>query len=519
MHKQSLARAALHPLAVSTTLPKSWEVETGFHDALYDWMDRAPWYAVSACAHVFVFFVLSSIPWNEFGREPERVFAVEAAPRPPEPFVDESEVEIVESNPVPRIDEPELVDRIDDTLTDAFAEDDSSADVSDAFVDAAAFLSTDVGVGGGALGDSKLSGRIPGPGRGGDGPGSEAAVRAGLAWLVAHQGPDGAWSGARFSAQCGELGSSPCSGPGSSAHDVGLTGLALLALLGDGHSTNTGRHMESVKRGVVWLLGEQDHSGRIGPDSSHAFVYDHAIATLAVCEAYFFSRTPLLKRAAENAVGYIQRIRNPYGAWRYDAPGLGDNDTSVTGWMIFALASAKEAGLRVDSAALEGGLAWIDEVTDPASGHVGYNRRGKLSSRTPGNASFPAEKGEALTAVGILSRIFLGQTPEDTPAIERGAELLRDALPAWEPDAFACDMYYWYYGTYAMYQLGGAHWKAWSRAMKPAIVATQRTDGDARGSWDPVGPWGSVGGRVYSTALMTLSLEVYYRYARVLGTR
>ena len=40
-----------------------------------------------------------------------------------------------------------------------------------------------------------------------------------------------------------------------------------------------------------------------------------------------------------------------------------------------------------------------------------------------------------------------------------------------------------------------------------------------QGSWDPNGPWGYAGGRVYSTALMVLCLEVYFRYARVTGAR
>ncbi|RKY14435.1 MAG: hypothetical protein DRP63_08530, partial [Planctomycetota bacterium] len=42
----------------------------------------------------------------------------------------------------------------------------------------------------------------------------------------------------------------------------------------------------------------------------------------------------------------------------------------------------------------------------------------------------------------------------------------------------------------------------------------QRRGGCADGSWDPVGKWGMVGGRVYSTALNALTLEIYYRYLR-----
>ena len=57
--------------------------------------------------------------------------------------------------------------------------------------------------------------------------------------------------------------------------------------------------------------------------------------------------------------------------------------------------------------------------------------------------------------------------------------------------------------------MGGRHWKAWNKALKPAVVDSQRRDGDFMGSWDPAGPWGFEGGRVYSTALMALCLEVY----------
>ena len=76
-------------------------------------------------------------------------------------------------------------------------------------------------------------------------------------------------------------------------------------------------------------------------------------------------------------------------------------------------------------------------------------------------------------------------------------------------------MYYWYYGTLAMFQMGGTHWRAWNKSMKSALVNHQRGSGDEKGSWDPIGAWGFAGGRVYSTAINVLSLEIYYRYARV----
>jgi len=503
---------------IQSSLPKPWEVEQTFHDVLYDWMTRAPWFAVSVAFHLFLFFVLMAIPWDEL--RPEKPVILEARVLTPlEEFEDPDEVQPVVVEDSTDIEEPVLME---DTLdfTDPVEVADADSEPLDLSAPADLVSLTPIGLGGGA--PVKYSGRGFGdPGRPRAGRGVERAIKEALEWLRAHQSPDGSWEGEGFTRQCGEIGASECAGLGSPVHDVGLTGLALLTFLGQGHTHNEGTYRDVVRRGVLWLVSQQEEqTGVLGADVSHDFIYDHTIATLALCEDYLLSgKSPSLRGPAQRAVNFLVRARNPYGAWRYDVPPGGDNDTSITGWVVFALTSARDAGLVVDPAAFEGALSWIEEVTDPATGRVGYNEFGSLSSRTAANERYPRERGEAMTAVGLLARIFLGQTPEQAPVMKKHAELLRRSLPKWEPEARGCDMYYWYYGTYAMYQLGRDDWAAWSRAMKPAMVDTQRTDGDERGSWDPVGPWGYVGGRVYSTALMTLSLEVYFRYGRVLGAR
>jgi hypothetical protein len=131
---------------------------------------------------------------------------------------------------------------------------------------------------------------------------------------------------------------------------------------------------------------------------------------------------------------------------------------------------------------------------------------------------FPADRSEALTAVGLLVRIFLGENPADSEAIQKGVDLCLKVLPEWDESSGSIDMYYWYYGSLALFQVGDEPWKAWNKAMKSAIVDHQRRDGDECGSWDPVGPWGREGGRVYSTAVCVMCLEVYYRYVRLFGT-
>jgi hypothetical protein len=52
--------------------------------------------------------------------------------------------------------------------------------------------------------------------------------------------------------------------------------------------------------------------------------------------------------------------------------------------------------------------------------------------------------------------------------------------------------------------------------VRDRIVQKQQTKGHKLGSWDPVdSQWGTYGGRVYCTALATLTLEVYYRFLRL----
>jgi len=511
----------LHGINIESSLPKSWEEETSFNDILYEWMSRAPWLALSALAHVIVFLVLWAIPWDLLNpqKDPEIEASIEATPEEvfEEPPPEEPE-EIVEEEPV---DEPVLQDaEVTDEVTEDFESSESDPDFLSPFE--SDNLNDVIGIGGGAGG--KFSGRLRGKGghRKGGGRGTEQALVDGLEWLKAHQSPDGSWDCDHFFDNCGKINpSTTCDGAGQAANDVGMTGLALLAFLGDGNTGTEGPYKDVVNRGVIWLKKQQDpDTGLLGEKIGHAYIYNHGIATLALCEFYYFGRNPLYRRLTQDAVNYITTARNPYSAWRYDVPPTGDNDTSVTGWMVFALKSAEESKLTVDEEAYAGALSWLDEVTDPSNGRCGYDSMGSASSRIERkNDHFPPEKGEAMTAVGLLSRIFMGQTPEEHPIMKKSADLMVRKLPEWDPDGFGTDMYYWYYGSYALYQMGGSQWEAWQKAMEKAVVDSQRKDGDEKGSWDPVGPWGYSGGRIYSTALMTLCLEVYFRYAKVLGAR
>ena len=518
---------------------------------------NSPWISIAVLLHVLVLAIVSVIYIASETRESAAVPTVVRIAEAP-----------LELPPIIEV-APELIDR---TAVPAFTPDDEGVVNPDVFITAAEAgrvgeitpeidLSKDAGVynpdpealtdlrsgatGGTPIGigevghhgskPSAYSSRIlggGGPGKGGFGqdggggpggsppPETKEAVDAALLWLKNHQSPDGRWDADGFSVQCKK---NTCSGAGYSSHDVGVTGLALLCFLGAGYTHNaSGPFKNTVTDGLRFLVQSMDDEGCIGPRVGHQFLYDHACAALALTEAYGMTEAHYFKDPAQDAVNFALRAQNPYRAWRYSYPPDGDNDTSVTGWMVMVLKSAKMSNLVIDEAAYAGALNWIDEMTDPATGRTGYTERGGAPSRLKERMdSFPGEKSEAMTAVAVLVRVLAGRTAEEDPLIMAGAALMADKLPKWDPDSGSIDFYYWYYGTLAMFQVGGASWDKWNGAIRREIVDHQRLDEaeDEYGSWDPIDAWSDTGGRIYATALNCLSMEVYYRYPRVFGQR
>ncbi len=341
-----------------------------------------------------------------------------------------------------------------------------------------------------------------------------------LEWLARHQAPSGCWSAAGFPSRCEGGTTQACGGLGNPVHDVGITALALLALMADGNTSATGPYSEVVARALAWILTQQDETGLFGTKQSHDYLYGHAIATLAVAEAALFSTEPEAKQAVEAGVAVILAARNPKAAWRYESPPNGQNDTSITSWMVAALFAADRAGVAFDPAARAGALWWLKEATDPASARIGYDSKGSVSARVTGvNENYPPELAEALTAAGLHSLYQLGERPESMPMLTRHAQLLVSKPPQWRPDGLSSDFYYWFHGASALRQVGGKQEEVWRAALERVLLANQRREPCIEGSWDPVGPWGFVGGRVYSTAMGALALAAAWREPRLDGKR
>ena len=117
-----------------------------------------------------------------------------------------------------------------------------------------------------------------------------------------------------------------------------------------------------------------------------------------------------------------------------------------------------------------------------------------------------------MTAEALVCRQLLGSSPQNQTANE-AVRFILGALPVSDRQGGGrMNFYYWYYATLALYQRQDQAWDRWNAAVQNALVETQVPAGQYAGSWSPETAWGNYGGRVYTTAMATLCLEVYYRY-------
>jgi hypothetical protein len=326
----------------------------------------------------------------------------------------------------------------------------------------------------------------------------EDAVVQGLQWLVKQQRKDGSWSL-----------KGPYSSPSLEPRDVpeSATAMALLAFQGHGSTHKKGPFQKTVARGARALLELQQKDGSFFDQDGggrHNWLYTHAQCTIAVCELYGMTHDDALRKPAELAVRVCVESQDPeLGGWRY-SPRI-DSDTSVTGWMVIALQSAKMAGLDVPSTTWEKLSEYLDKATFDGS-HYGYQAG--------------MEPTVSMTAEGLLCRQFLGWRQDD-PRLVEGAEFLLKHLPSWEDR----DVYYWYYATQTMHHMEGKYWTAWNAAFRDNLIESRETKGQEKGSWDPLGKnpdrWASLGqgGRLYVTCLSLYMLEVYYRHLPIYEMR
>lgn len=341
--------------------------------------------------------------------------------------------------------------------------------------------------------------------------GQLCVIRA-LRWLKSKQLENGSWPG----------------------QPAAMTGLALLTFLA--HGETPGPHSEefgtTVEKGIRYLISNQQENGLFA--SKDGSNYAHPIATYALCEAWTLTKVPMLKTAAEKALGHIVRGQHPNGGWDYNMRQTERDDTSYMGWCAQAIKAGRMAGdLNVDNLektyrnAVNG-----FKVNANPSGGFGYVSKGKTG----------------LTGVGVLCMQLLGAGND--PDVTTSLNILSECTYSFEtwqaqPYGGSSPIYYWYYITQAKFHAGRNHWKSWNRMFQPELIKRQVVIEDIyeyEGRRRDIGYWdspsakehGSAGGekgiairyengvikqtetsdgnRVQDTTLSAMQLMVYYRH-------
>ncbi|MBH55715.1 MAG: hypothetical protein CMJ82_00830 [Planctomycetaceae bacterium] len=260
---------------------------------------------------------------------------------------------------------------------------------------------------------------------------TEAAVARGLEWLARHQEPAGHWSLHKFNAHPG----CTCQNPGQSITDAGATALALLPFLGAGQTHIAGMYKDEVRAGLDFLLDNQAPDGDLSTGArGNTRLYTHGQAAIVLCEAYMMSGDQRLKQPAQNAITFIIAAQHHQGGWRYN-PGQ-PGDTSVVGWQIMALQSARAAGLQVPNSVLQKANQFLNSVQAPNQLYA-YQPR--------------VSPTHVMTAEAILCRYYLGHGRNASTIATGINHLIDNHLPNRSGE----NIYYLYYGTQVMHHYGG----------------------------------------------------------------
>jgi len=327
---------------------------------------------------------------------------------------------------------------------------------------------------------------------------SESAVGHALEWLAARQRANGTWD---------FIDVGPCRNPGTVNNPIGGTAYALLPFLAAGQTHKDGQYRKPVLAGLEFLTSigvnapaGYDLRGVINKadddeDPNYAY-YVHGAATLALCEAYGMTKDRKLKPFAEGAVKFLVNSQDPRGGgWRYNPQQPGS--TSATAIQLMALKAGEKAGIKVPDVTWKGVTYYLDSVAVDGEGRYGYEIEKKSYAIS-------------VTSMALLSRMYLGKNRDDND-LRAGVALIDKRGPY-------DNLYYNYFATQVMKNWGGAEWDRWNGRLRDDLIAWQGVEGDEKGSWAPRDrdDYSRAGGRLFTTCLATLTLEVYYRYKPLL---
>jgi hypothetical protein len=334
----------------------------------------------------------------------------------------------------------------------------------------------------------------------------DKSVDSALNWLTSRQAPDGSF-------------------PTYVSGQPGVTSLGVLAFLSAGEKPGEGQRGEVINRAIDYALSCQRDDDLFIVDStampatqfergSHTGLYNHAITSLMLCEAYGSTdpaRGRRMQAAIERGLALARKMQlrkqhypEDKGGFRYFKSanlerGNGDADLSVTGWFVMFYRSARNAGFDVPKEYVDEATAYVRRCYDPEkkSFYYGLNGIGRTTT------------ARGMTGAGVVC-LVLGGNPDDAIARDAGEWILERPFDTYGGYHGFFDRFHYgaYYCSQAMFLLGGDYWSKFYPTTADTLLANQTADG----SWPPEqkfsdGRFGSE----YTTALSVLTLTTPYQ--------
>jgi hypothetical protein len=292
----------------------------------------------------------------------------------------------------------------------------------------------------------------------------------GLSWLGGNQGDDGAWKDGQV-------------GPG-------VDGICVMAFLAGGDDPNYGRWANTIRKGLRHIILSQDETTGYIANS----MYHHGFAMLALAEAYGIVDEELLWQGAEKRGPSLAKVlqrgidcsvnaqkKNRWGGWRY-SPDATDADTSVSGAVLMGLLAARNAGMEVPDATIDGALEYFRRNTG-RDGSVAYS--GGLGGM-----------GDSMNRSSIATLVAAVSKQKDQ---EKFAATVKHLTSRLEHRESGYPEYFRYYMAQALFQGDYEAWQKWNAMTVEYLHETQGEDGSFNRS-------------AYSTGMSLLALALNYRF-------
>lgn len=322
---------------------------------------------------------------------------------------------------------------------------------------------------------------------------NSAAIAAAFTWLMANQAKDGSWTSRH-----------------SQDATVAVTGVALLAMLGDGSTMRSGKWKGPIKKAVNWLRQRQTETGAFAEATG-----PHLLASLAMTEAYLLSNYKLIKKSAERGLRHADSRRAADGGWRPTADAT-DSDPALTMWGTTLIGTATLAAMREAARPNHGIAEWLGSPR----AHL-VSEGGVLGAKAPvariGELAFDQGAANAFTLYWLkLDTQDAAGAALEAEVTERHQTALTRArsLPRkWAKDPkHKLSISEWFASSHAFAQAGD---KKSLAVITRALATAQISEGEFRGTWEPIGVWGEVGGRAWTTAMAAMTLSAPFRYGKI----